>query len=114
MVATEFARGSTAVFEQLRPRLFAVAYRMTGTKADAEDIVQEAYLRWHRADTGEVRSAEAWLVSVTTRLSIDRLRRASLEREKYTGLWLPEPLFGAPPRPPDERLERDSDRSIRP
>ena len=104
MVATEYAR-SSRVFEQLRPRLFAVAYRMTGTRADAEDMVQEAYLRWHRADVGTVRSPEAWLVSVVTRLSIDRLRKAAVEREKYTGPWLPEPLFGAPPRSPEEQLE---------
>lgn len=110
MVATEYALGRGAVFEPLRKRLFAVAYRMTGTKADAEDIVQEAYLRWHQADAGAVRSPEAWLVSVATRLSIDRLRKASAEREKYTGPWLPEPLFGDPS--PEERLELDSDISL--
>ncbi|MFL6335467.1 MAG: sigma-70 family RNA polymerase sigma factor [Pyrinomonadaceae bacterium] len=97
-------------FEPLRGRLFAVAYRMTGTRADAEDIVQEAYLRWHQADAGAVRSPEAWLVSVATRLSIDRLRKASAEREKYTGPWLPEPLFGDPS--PEERLELASDISL--
>ena len=113
MVATEHVYGGrSAVFEQLRPRLFAVAYRMTGTRADAEDVVQEAYLRWHRAETSDVRSAEAWLVRVTTRLSIDRLRKVSLEREKYTGPWLPEPLFGVHPRSPEERLELDSDLSL--
>ena len=85
-----YAGGWGAVFEQVRGRLFAVAYRMTGTRADAEDIVQEAYLRWHQADRGEVRSPEAWLVSVVTRLSIDRLRKASAERETYPGPWLPE------------------------
>lgn len=101
----EYAGGPSAVFEQFRRRLFAVAYRMTGTKADAEDIVQEAYLRWHRADTDEIRSTEAWLVSVVTRLSIDRLRRATVEREAYTGPWLPEPLFGSPSPSPDQQLE---------
>ena len=110
MVATEYALGRGAVFEPLRHRLFAVAYRMTGTRADAEDIVQEAYLRWHQADAGAVRSPEAWLVSVTTRLSIDRLRKVSVEREKYTGPWLPEPLFGDPS--PEERLELASDLSL--
>jgi RNA polymerase sigma-70 factor (ECF subfamily) len=100
------------VFEQLRRRLFSVAYKMTGTRADAEDIVQEAYLRWHRTDVGEVRSAEAWLVTVVTRLSIDRLRRASVEREAYTGPWLPEPLFGVPSRSPEEQLELASDLSM--
>jgi RNA polymerase sigma-70 factor (ECF subfamily) len=110
MVATEYALGRGAVFEPLRNRLFAVAYRMTGTRADAEDIVQEAYLRWHQADVGAVRSPEAWLVSVATRLSIDRLRKAYVEREKYTGPWLPEPIFGDPS--PEERLELDSDLSL--
>ena len=112
MVATEYTAGRSAVFEQLRRRLFSVAYRMTGTRADAEDIVQEAYLRWHRADMGEVRSPEAWLVSAVTRLSIDRLRKASAERAAYTGPWLPEPLFGSPPRSPEEQLELASDLSM--
>ena len=112
MVTTEYTAGRSAVFEQLRRRLFSVAYRMTGTRADAEDIVQEAYLRWHRADMGEVRSPEAWLVSAVTRLSIDRLRKASAERAAYTGPWLPEPLFGSPSRSPEEQLELASDLSM--
>jgi RNA polymerase sigma-70 factor (ECF subfamily) len=112
MVAMKFAVGRSAIFEQLRRRLFSVAYRMTGTKADAEDVVQEAYLRWHRTNTKEVHSPEAWLVSAVTRLSIDRLRKASVEREAYTGPWLPEPLFGSPSRSPEEQLELASDLSI--
>ena len=107
-----YSRERNGVFEQVRKRLFAVAYRMMGTKADAEDIVQEAYLRWHQADTDGVRSPEAWLVSVVTRLSIDRLRRISVEREKYIGQWLPEPLFGNPARSPEEELELASDLSM--
>ena len=110
MVATEYALGRGTVFEPLRHRLFAVAYRMTGTKDDAEDIVQEAYLRWHQADASAVRSPEAWLVSVATRLSIDRLRKVAVEREQYTGPWLPEPLFGDPS--PEERLELTNDISV--
>jgi RNA polymerase sigma-70 factor (ECF subfamily) len=110
MVAMEYTGSRGIVFEQLRRRLFSVAYRMTGTRADAEDIVQEAYLRWHRTDAGEVRSPEAWLVSVVTRLAIDRLRKASVEREAYTGQWLPEPLFGVPS--PEEQLELASDLSM--
>ena len=102
----------SVVFEQYRGRLFAVAYRMTGTKADAEDIVQEAYIRWHRAESAEIRSAEAWLVSVVTRLAIDRLRKATVEREAYKGPWLPEPLFITPPPAPDEQLELASDLSM--
>lgn len=108
----EYAGGRVVIFEQLRRRLFAIAYRMTGTRADAEDVVQEAYLRWHRAETGDVRSPEAWLVSVVTRLSIDRLRKASVEREAYTGPWLPEPLFGVSPRSPEEQSELASDLSM--
>lgn len=83
---------------------------MIGTTADAEDIVQEAYLRWHQADPAEIRSAEAWLVSVVTRLSIDKLRKASVEREKYVGPWLPEPLITSPS--PEEELETESDLSM--
>lgn len=81
------------IFNAYRRRLFGIAYRMTGTRADAEDIVQETYLRWHKTDLREIESAEAWLVTVATRLSIDRLRALAKEREAYTGPWLPEPLF---------------------
>lgn len=81
------------IFNGYRRRLFGIAYRMTGTRADAEDIVQETYLRWHKTDLREIDSAEAWLVTVATRLSIDRLRALAKERETYTGPWLPEPLF---------------------
>lgn len=93
------------IFGQYRRRLFGIAYRMLGTSADAEDIVQEAYLRWHKADTEEIESPEAWLVTVTTRLSIDRLRSLAKERETYIGPWLPEPLFAQKIRTPEEELE---------
>lgn len=79
-------------FATLRPRLFGIAYRMLGVRADAEDVLQDAWLRWSHADTSTLQSAEAWLVTVTTRLSIDRLRTAKAEREAYVGWWLPEPL----------------------
>ena len=85
---------------------------MIGTAADAEDIVQEAYLRWHQANAEEIHSAEAWLVSVVTRLSIDRLRKASVEREKYVGPWLPEPLIASTAPNPEEELETASDLSM--
>ena len=101
-----------AVFDEHRRRLFGIAYRMIGTTADAEDIVQEAYLRWHHADQAEIRSAEAWLVSVVTRLSIDKLRKASVEREKYVGPWLPEPLVASTSPTPEEELETASDLSM--
>ena len=83
------------VFDRHRPFLFSVAYRMLGTVADAEDVVQEAYLRWRRvSDEGEAgpRSPRAYLSTVVTRLSIDRLRQQKARREEYVGPWLPEPL----------------------
>ncbi|MCZ8095517.1 MAG: RNA polymerase sigma-70 factor [Acidovorax sp.] len=79
-------------FTTLRPRLFGIAYRMLGVRADAEDVLQDAWLRWSRQDTAALQSAEAWLVTVVTRLSIDRLRALKAEREAYVGWWLPEPL----------------------
>ena len=88
-----------ATFERYRSRLFGIAYRMLGSVSDAEDAVQEAWVRWQGADATAVRSAEAWLVAATTRLSIDRLRRLTTEREAYVGQWLPEPVkFPAPDR----------------
>ncbi|UXY13921.1 RNA polymerase sigma-70 factor [Chitiniphilus purpureus] len=84
------------VFEQQRPRLFSLAYRMLGMRAEAEDVVQDAYLRWHKADTAALVSAEAWLVTVTTRLAIDRLRTVQRQRDAYPGPWLPEPLAPSP------------------
>ncbi len=80
------------LFAALRPRLFSIAYRMLGIRADAEDVVQDAWLRWHGSDKDGVRSAEAWLVTTVTRLAIDRLRTREAEREAYIGWWLPEPL----------------------
>lgn len=80
------------VFETHRPRLFALAYRMLGTRSEAEDLVQDAWLRWHQTDRDAIRDAEAWLVTAATRLGIDRLRAARHERLAYPGPWLPEPL----------------------
>ena len=90
---------SSDPFEELRPRLFGIAYRMLGSVTDAEDLVQEAYLRWRQADRDEVRSARAFLTTTVTRLCIDHLRSARMRRESYVGPWLPEPLVtdGAPP-----------------
>lgn len=81
----------TEEFEALRPRLQAVAYRLTGSVADAEDIVQDAWLRWHSA-TGEIEDLPAWLTTVVSRLGLDRLRSAAHRRETYVGEWLPEPV----------------------
>jgi RNA polymerase sigma-70 factor, ECF subfamily len=102
-----------AVFNEHRPRLYGIAYRMLGTRADAEDMVQEAYLRWHGADVERLRSPEAWLVTATTRLCIDRLRAARSEREAYVGPWLPEPIAGTGTAPPaDAHSELASDLSV--
>lgn len=97
---------ATSTFNQLRPRLQAIAYRMLGSVAEAEEIVQDVWLKWHGQPKDEVDNAEAWLVSVTTRTSIDRLRAARVEREHYQGIWLPEPLVSDSPPTPEEVLER--------
>jgi RNA polymerase sigma-70 factor, ECF subfamily len=83
------------VYEELRPLMFSIAYRMLGSATEAEDIVQEAFLRFHRETTAgiEVDSAKAYLSAITTRLSIDQLRSARVRRERYVGTWLPEPLL---------------------
>ncbi|MCX5419160.1 RNA polymerase sigma-70 factor [Streptomyces sp. NBC_00078] len=81
----------TDVFEDHRPVLMGVAYRMLGRVADAEDVVQEAWLRWSGADRGEVREPRGYLVRITTRLAIDRLRQVKARNEAYVGPWLPEP-----------------------
>ncbi|MFK0104547.1 RNA polymerase sigma-70 factor [Streptomyces sp. NPDC091217] len=81
----------TDVFEEHRPVLMGVAYRMLGRVADAEDVVQDAWLRWSRADRGEVREPRGYLVRITTRLAVDRYRQIQARRETYAGPWLPEP-----------------------
>ena len=98
-------------FEAHRARLWGVAYRMLGSHADADDMVQEAFLRWHGAATEEVRTPGAWLVTTTTRLCIDRLRQRRAERDAYVGPWLPEPLVEEPPAA-DAATELASDLSV--
>ena len=99
------------VFAEHRQRLYGIAYRMLGSRADAEDMLQEAYLRWHRSDPERVQTPEAWLVTTVTRLCIDRLRAARAEREAYVGPWLPEPLVEEIPSP-DRSVELASDLSV--
>jgi RNA polymerase sigma-70 factor (ECF subfamily) len=82
----------TEEFEALRPRLFGIAYRMTGSVGDAEDACQDAWLRWQRVDRDAIDNAEAYLVRVVTRLALDRLQSAQRRRETYVGPYLPEPL----------------------
>lgn len=97
--------------EKLRPRLFGLAYRMLGARQDAEDAVQEAFLRWYRSAPSEVRSEEAWLVTTLSRICIDRLRALTAEREAYVGPWLPEPLVSEETAP-DRTAERAADLSM--
>jgi RNA polymerase sigma-70 factor (ECF subfamily) len=101
---------STTAFEATRGRLFGLAYRMLGSRADAEDIVQEAYVRWHEADKERIESPEAWLVTTASRLAIDRLRRLKTEREAYFGQWLPQPIVSD--APPDRHLDLADDLSM--
>jgi RNA polymerase sigma-70 factor (ECF subfamily) len=84
--------GAAAEFEPLRPKLMRVAYRMLGSVADAEDVVQEAFIRWMRTERAEVRQPEAFLRRTVTRLCLDQLKSARRRRETYVGPWLPEPL----------------------
>jgi RNA polymerase sigma-70 factor (ECF subfamily) len=79
-------------FDELRPLLFSLAYRMLGVRADAEDVVQDAYLRWRSAKESEIRSPKSYLTTVVARLSLDALKAAHHKRETYIGPWLPEPL----------------------
>src|SRR6266481_8901367 len=81
-----------AEFERHRRLLFSIAYRMLGSVADAEDTLQDAFIRWERASTTEVRSPKAFLVTVVSRLCINQLQSARARREEYIGEWLPEPL----------------------
>jgi RNA polymerase sigma-70 factor (ECF subfamily) len=90
----------TAAFDALRPKLKRVAYRMLGSVADAEDILQEAFIRWMKADRGSVREPEAFLRRVVTRLCLDQLKSARSQRETYIGPWLPEPVV-------EEEIEED-------
>lgn len=87
------------LFEQQRGWLFGLAYRMLGSVADAEDMLQEAWLRWAQCDLEAVRSPRAFLTSVVTRLCIDHNRSARVQRETYVGTWLPEPLAEETPAP---------------
>jgi RNA polymerase sigma-70 factor (ECF subfamily) len=93
--------------ERYRGLLFSIAYRMVGEVGDAEDVVQEAYIRAHRvlADGGDIHEPKAFLTEVTTRLAIDHLRSARVRRERYVGPWLPEPLVEDTEPSPEERTE---------
>jgi len=95
-------------FEAERPRLTALAYRMLGTAGDADDVVQETWLRWSRADQGSVERPAAWFTTVATRIALDQLGSARARREVYVGPWLPEPRFGGAEDPADVVAGRDT------
>ena len=91
---SRIAQEGNAVYEELRPLLFSIAYRMVSSASEAEDIVQEAFLRFHReTESGtDIESPKAWLSTVTTRLAINHVQSARVRRESYVGTWLPEPI----------------------
>ncbi|MEV5952979.1 RNA polymerase sigma-70 factor [Streptomyces sp. NPDC051987] len=97
-------------FEAARPRLAAIAYRLLGSASEAEDLVQETYLRWQAADTGHIEVPEAWLTKVLTNLCLNQLTSARARRETYVGQWLPEPLLAGDPMlgPADTAERRES------
>jgi RNA polymerase sigma-70 factor (ECF subfamily) len=99
----------TDTYLDLRPLLFAVAYRMLGSASEAEDVLQEAYLRWADVPEGEASSPRAYLTTVVVRLCVDTLRSARVRRERYVGPWLPEPiLLGPQPDASDAAVLADS------
>src|SRR5690349_4091660 len=91
-MAPASGEGAAAIFGPLRPALIRAAYRMLGSVADAEDVVQDAFLRWLDVDRDAVREPAAFLRRIVTRLCLDRLRSARRQRETYIGTWLPEPI----------------------
>lgn len=104
-----------AIFTAQRPRLYGIAYRMLASRAEAEDMLQNTYLRWHALSPGalaQIENPQAWLVTVTSRLCIDRLRALQHERRSYSGPWLPEPLVAVEEQTPELLAELSSDVSI--
>jgi RNA polymerase sigma-70 factor (ECF subfamily) len=99
-------------FEAHRGRLLGLAYRMLGSRADAEDAVQDAWLKWSAADRAEIANAEAYLVTIVTRLCLDRLKSARATREIYVGPWLPEPIADAETLSPHATTELADDLSF--
>lgn len=100
----------TEPFLSYRPLLFSIAYRMLGSVADAEDALQETWLRWHRAQEQgeEIRTPKAWLTTTLSRICLDHLGSARVKREQYVGAWLPEPLAGATPDVAETALDHES------
>jgi RNA polymerase sigma-70 factor (ECF subfamily) len=97
---------SLDVFDNHRPLLFSIAYRMLGSASDAEDVVQDAWMRYSSADPNSIRSPKSFATTIVTRLCLDRLKSARATREEYIGPWLPEPVLTADTEAPDETLAR--------
>jgi len=108
---TEPAIDKSSAFEATRARLVALAYRMLGSRAEAEDVVQDVWLKWHLADTREVRAPAAWLTTITTRLAIDRLRQLQLERSARAAGWMPEPWLDEVAPSAEELAQRSAQMS---
>ena len=102
----------SASFEPHRRRLLGLAYRMLGSMAEAEDAVQEAYLRWHDADRASVAEPRAFLMTTTTRICLDVLKSARVRREEYVGPWLPDPVTDTAALAPDAQTELAEDLSV--
>lgn len=100
------------MFENERKRLFGLAYRMLGSVADAEDMVQDTWVRWSKVDGTAVDNPQAFLTTIITRLSLDQLRSAKHKRETYVGAWLPEPLVADQSTGPDEMIQKADDISF--
>jgi len=103
---------AAALFELHRTRLFGIAYRMLGSRTEAEDLLQDAYLRWHESDRTGIQSVAAFLVTITTRLCVDRLRALKQERVHYVGEWLPEPIVDDHTPSPEMQRELVDDVSV--
>ncbi|HEX2101589.1 MAG TPA: sigma factor, partial [Candidatus Synoicihabitans sp.] len=102
----------TRIFESHRCLLEGLAYRMLGTLADAQDVVQDTWLHWKRAELAAVRQPRAWLVTVCTRLALDTVKSARVRRERYVGAWLPEPLVDERVANPAEQAQVDDSISL--
>ena len=103
---------ATATFTALRPRLHGIAHRMLGSVPEAEDVVQDVWLRWNGANEQSIENPEAWLVAATTRRAIDQLRAARTRREQYFGIWLPEPVLTDDSATPEDLQELASNVSV--
>ena len=101
-----------ATFDQYRGLLFSIAYRMLGTVADAEDMLQETFIRWHKSSEEDIRSPRAFLVTIISRLCMNHLQSARVQREEYVGEWLPEPLLTDPNSDPLRTLRIDESISM--